>query len=154
MHSTTAALMWLASVEVSSEPLHAKKAPRGFTFSRWRPPPYTERSNCCITFHTHEFLSFSPVRGSTINRHRSEVRFLMFAYSPAKSIAQQNGSFTIYVLRYPRKVPGDHCFSSRCLWISPQITQLNITSLNCDIGLCSVSPAEFPKIFRPIYCCI
>ena len=68
-----ALFMWLASVDVTVEPLHANKAPHGCIF------PYLEAStehrtehfliggsNCCITFHTHEFLFLFPVGGATI----------------------------------------------------------------------------------------
>ena len=68
-----ALFMWLASVDVPVEPLHANKAPHGCIF------PYLETStelrtehflmggsNCCITFHTHEFLFLFPVGGATM----------------------------------------------------------------------------------------
>ena len=77
-----ALFMWLASVDVPLEPLHANKAPHGCIF------PYLETSteqrtehflmggsNCRITFHTHEFLFRFPVGGATMV---TVARFLFF----------------------------------------------------------------------------
>ena len=78
-----ALFMWLASVvDVPVEPLHANKAPHGCIF------PYLETStehrtehflmggsNCCIPFHTHEFLFLFPVGGATMV---TVARFLFF----------------------------------------------------------------------------
>ena len=77
-----ALFMWLASVDVPVEPLHANKAPHGCIF------PYLETStehrtehflmggsNCCITFHTHDFLFLFPVGGATMV---TVARFLFF----------------------------------------------------------------------------
>ena len=78
-----ALFMWLASVNVPVEPLHANKAPHGCLF------PYLDTStehrtehflmdgsNCCITFHTHdEFFFLFPVGGATVV---TVARFLLF----------------------------------------------------------------------------
>ena len=77
-----ALFMWLASVDVPVEPLHANKAPHGCLF------PYLDTStehrtehflmggsNCCITFHTHEFFFLFPVGGATMV---TVARFLFF----------------------------------------------------------------------------
>ena len=78
-----ALFMWLAGVDVPAEPLNANKAPHGCIF------PYLEisiehrsehflmgDSNCCITFHSHEFLFLFPVGGATIV---TVARFLFFS---------------------------------------------------------------------------
>ena len=78
-----ALFMWLASVDVPVEPLHANKAPHGCLF------PYLDTStehrtehyfvmggsNYCITFHTHEFFFLFPVEGATMV---AVARFLFF----------------------------------------------------------------------------
>ena len=77
-----ALFIWLASVDVAVEPLHANKAPHGYLF------PYLDTStehrtehflmggsNCCITFHTHEFFFLFPFGGATMV---TVARFLFF----------------------------------------------------------------------------
>ena len=130
-----ALLMWLASVDVPVEPLHANKAPHGCVF------PYLDTStehrtehfimggsNCCIIFHTHEFFFLFPVGGATmvtVAIFFSSVRVLLDKdYRTPKW-------WICHALPYPRKVQGNHCFGS-CSWLSPQIAHLKTTFLTCE----------------------
>ena len=77
-----ALLMWLASVDVPVEPLHANKASHGRTFPYLKTSTehrtenfLMDGSNCFITFPTHEFLFLFPVGGATMV---TVARFLFF----------------------------------------------------------------------------
>ena len=106
-----ALFMWLASVDVPVEPLHANKAPHGYLF------PYLDTStehrtkhflmggsNCCITFHTHEFFFLFPVGGATmvtVAVFFSSVRVLLDKdYRTPKW-------WMCHAPPYPRKVQGE-----------------------------------------------
>ena len=130
-----AVFMWLASVDVAVEPLHANKAPHGCIF------PYLETStehrtehflmgglNCCITFHTHEFLFLYPVGGTTMV---TVARFLFFCPRASEQRVSHTEGWICHVPPYPCKVQGNHCFGS-CSWLSPQIPHLKNTFLTCE----------------------
>ena len=78
-----ALFMWIASVDVPVEPLHANKAPHGYLFrcldssTEHRTEHFLMGgSNCCITFYTHdEFFFLFLVGRATIV---TVARFLFF----------------------------------------------------------------------------
>ena len=83
-----ALFMWLAGVDGPVEPLHANKAPHGCIFPHLE--TFTEHrtehfllggSNCCIIFHTHEFLFLFPVGGATMDA----VASFLFFFCPRVS---------------------------------------------------------------------
>ena len=130
-----ALFMWLASVDVPVEQLHANKAPHGCIF------PYLETStehrtehflvggsNCCITFHTHEFLFLFPVGGG-----------LFFSVRVLLNKEYRTPKWWIcHAPPYPRNVQGNHCFGS-CSWLSPQIPHLKTTFLTCEAKLSQIN---------------
>ena len=131
--------MWLASVDVPVEPLHANKAPHGCIF------PYLGTStehrtehyflmgglNCCITFHTREFLFLFPVGGATIMVIvRCDVPFLFVHVLLNEEYRTLKWWICHNPLYYPRKVQGNHCFGS-CSWLFPQIPRPKTTFLTC-----------------------
>ena len=137
-----ALFMWLASVEVTAEPLHANKASHGCIF------PYLETStehrteyflmggsNCCIIFHTHELLFLFPVGGATMSPLRG---FFSSVHVLLNKEYRTPKWWVCHAPPYPRKVQGNHYIRS-CSWFSPQIPHLKTTFLTCEGEL---SPLE------------
>ena len=133
-----ALFMWLASVDVPVEPLHANKAPHGCIF------PYLETStehrtehfliggsNCCIAFHTHDLLLLFPVGGANMV---TVTRFLFFCPCASEQRVSHTKVVDLPCPPYPRKVQGNHCFGS-CSWLSPQIPHFKTTFLTCETEL-------------------
>ena len=115
MHSTTDVLMWLASVEVPVEPLHANKAPHGCIF------PRLETSTVHRTEHfpmgwvmriaallpTPMSPSFFPP-SEDLQPTVTVARFLFFCSRAPEQRASHSESVA------PRKVQGDPCSGSCC----------------------------------------
>ena len=133
-----ALFMWLASVDVPVEPLHANKAPHGCLF------PYLDTST---EHRTEHFLMGGSIAASLSTPMSSSS----FSPSEEQLWSPLRGLFSsVRVLLdkeyrtpkwwichappYPGKVQGNHC-SGSCSWLSPQIAHLKTTFLTCEAEL-------------------